>query len=121
MATFEEFTSGFQNQQTSNPSDVFSRFLDSNPQATFYGSLPQGGINMSQVQRQASGDVYNQAIQDYYGELGSRIRQGQQPTLQFQEYLKEFPYTQRFAQATQRSRDMGRQRVSPRTRRLFYG
>ena len=38
MATFEEFTSGFQNQQTSNPSDVFSRFLDSNPQATFYGT-----------------------------------------------------------------------------------
>ena len=119
MATFEEFTSQFNTMNETDPGSVFNRFLENNPQATFYSSLPQG--NMNQVQRQASGDVYNQAIQDYYGELGSRIRQGQQPTLQFQEYLKEFPYTQRFAQATQRSRDMGRQRVSPRTRRLFYG
>tara|TARA_B100002019_G_scaffold284937_1_gene293277 strand:+ start:679 stop:1038 length:360 start_codon:yes stop_codon:yes gene_type:complete len=119
MATFEEFTSQFGNRERMNdPSSVFSRFLDSNPQATFFGTLPE---NMNQVQRQASGDVYNQAIQDYYGELGRRIRQGQAPTLQFQEYLKDFPYTQRFSQATQRSRDMARQRISPRTRRLFYG
>ena len=118
MATFEEFTSSFGNMQRSPADSVFSRFLDSQPQATFFGSLPE---NMTPVQRQASGDVYNQAIQDYYGELGRRIRQGQAPTLQFQEYLSQFPYTQRFAQATQRSKDMARQRVAPRTRRLFYG
>tara|TARA_R100000231_G_scaffold66569_1_gene53331 strand:+ start:18237 stop:18596 length:360 start_codon:yes stop_codon:yes gene_type:complete len=119
MATFEEFTSQFGNMSAQNdPSSVFSRFLDANPQATFFGTLPR---NMTPVQRQASGDVYNQAIQDYYGELGRRIQQGQAPTLQFQQYLQEFPYTQRFAQATQRSRDMARQRISPRTRRLFYG
>ena len=118
MATFDEFTSSFGNKQTSEPSSVFSRFLEQNPQSAFYSTMPEG---MTSVQRQASGDVYNQAIQDYYGELGKRIRQGQAPTMQFQEYLKEFPYTQRFAQATQRSRDMARQRVSPRTRRLFYG
>tara|TARA_R100000458_G_C8277675_1_gene253295 strand:+ start:748 stop:1104 length:357 start_codon:yes stop_codon:yes gene_type:complete len=118
MATFEEFTNTFGNMQTSDPASVFSRFLDSQPQATFYSTLPEG---MTPVQRQASGDIYNQAIQDYYGELGKRIRQGQAPTLQFQEFLTQFPYTQRFAQATQRSRDMARQRISPRTRRLFYG
>ena len=118
MATFEEFTSSFGNMQRSDPSSVFSRFLDSQPQATFYSTLP---TDMNPVQRQASGDVYNQAIQDYYGELGRRIRQGQAPTMQFQEYLEQFPYTQRFSQATQRSRDMARQRISPRTRRLFYG
>jgi len=119
MPTFEEFTSSFGNKLTNkDPGSVFNRFLDQNPQATFYSTLPEA---MTPVQRGASGDIYNQAIQDYYGELGKRIRGGQRPTMQFQEFLKEFPYTQRFAQATQRSRDMARQRVSPRTRRLFYG
>ena len=62
MATFEEFTSQFGNTDRMNdPSSVFSRFLDANPQATFFGTLPE---NMTQVQRQASGDVYNQAIQE---------------------------------------------------------
>ena len=49
MATFEEFTSSFGNMNTKNdPSSVFSRFLDSQPQATFFGTLPK---NMTPVQR----------------------------------------------------------------------
>ena len=56
MPTFEEFTSSFGNKLTNkDPGSVFNRFLDQNPQATFYSTLPEG---MTPVQRGASGDIY---------------------------------------------------------------
>ena len=86
---------------------TWAGFLEEEPRAAFFGTLGTAGkdggslLDSSNRRRQAN-DVYDQAMQGFYGT----------------DYLKDFPFTQRFAQLG-RQYNQGSQ-FSPRTRFLYY-
>ena len=113
-----------------NAPNPFARFLEEEPRAAFFGTLAgptfggdsREGFLSSPTRRRQAEDVYQQAMQGFYGELGKQALRGEAPTLQFQDYINpvtgQFPFTERFAQ-------LGRQqsqstRFRPPTRRLFF-
>jgi hypothetical protein len=105
----------------------FARFLEEEPRAAFFGQLagrtdiPGKGRDLlgSASGRRQAEDVYQQAMQGFYGKLGTMALQGQAPTLQFQDYIQgQFPFTERFAQLGRQQSQTSRFR--PPTRRLFF-
>ena len=101
---------------TSN-NNPYKSFLEEEPRTAFYGLLDQQGMLDSPGRQREAENIYQQAMQGFYGKLGSMALSEQAPTLQFSDYIQQnFPFTERFAQ-------IGRgqsSRFSPRTRRLFY-
>lgn len=97
---------------------TFAGFLEEEPRAAFFGTLGRGGMLDTPSRRKQASSIYDEALQGFYGKLGEQVLGGGAPTATFTDYLKEFPFTQRFAQ-------LGRQynqgsRFSPRTRFLYY-
>jgi hypothetical protein len=97
---------------------TFAGFLEEEPRAAFFGTLGQKGLLDSSARRKQANDVYDQAMQGFYGKLGEQVLGGEAPTATFTDYLKDFPFTQRFAQLG-RQYNQGSQ-FSPRTRFLYY-
>tara|TARA_R110000803_G_scaffold104210_5_gene172382 strand:+ start:4904 stop:5212 length:309 start_codon:yes stop_codon:yes gene_type:complete len=97
---------------------TFAGFLEEEPRAAFFGTLGQKGLLDSSSRRKQANDVYDQAMQGFYGKLGEQVLGGEAPTATFTDYLKDFPFTQRFAQLG-RQYNQGSQ-FSPRTRFLYY-
>ena len=97
---------------------TFAGFLEEEPRAAFFGTLGEKGLLDSSSRRKQANDVYDQAMQGFYGKLGEQVLGGEAPTATFTDYLKDFPFTQRFAQLG-RQYDQGSQ-FSPRTRFLYY-
>ena len=97
---------------------TFAGFLEEEPRAAFFGTLGQKGLlDTPSRQRQAS-DIYNQALQGFYGKLGEQVLGGGAPDLSFSDYLKDLPFTERFAQMGRQYSNQGR--YSPRTRFLYH-
>lgn len=97
---------------------TFAGFLEEEPRAAFFGTLGSKGLLDTESRRRQASDVYNQALQGFYGKLGEQILGGGAPTMTFTDYLQEFPFTQRFAQL---GRQYGNSNAfSPRTRFLYY-
>jgi len=102
---------------------TFAGFLEEEPRAAFFGTLGTAGeggkslLDSSSRRKQAS-SIYDEALQGFYGKLGEQVLGGGAPTATFTDYLKDFPFTQRFAQLG-RQYDQGSQ-FSPRTRFLYY-
>ena len=97
---------------------TFAGFLEEEPRAAFFGTLGEKGLLDSSSRRKQANDVYDQAMQGFYGKLGEQALGGEAPTATFTDYLKDFPFTQRFAQLG-RQYNQGSQ-FSPRTRFLYY-
>jgi|TARA_R110000868_G_scaffold53854_2_gene168913 hypothetical protein len=97
---------------------TFAGFLEEEPRAAFFGTLGEKGLLDSSSRRKQANDVYDQAMQGFYGKLGEQVLGGEAPTATFTDYLKDFPFTQRFAQLG-RQYNQGSQ-FSPRTRFLYY-
>lgn len=97
---------------------TWSGFLEEEPRAAFFGTLGQKGLLDTSSRRRQASDVYDQAMQGFYGKLGEQVLGGEAPTATFTDYLKDFPFTQRFAQLG-RQYNQGSQ-FSPRTRFLYY-
>tara|TARA_R110002073_G_C9180438_1_gene556326 strand:+ start:351 stop:659 length:309 start_codon:yes stop_codon:yes gene_type:complete len=97
---------------------TFEGFLEEEPRAAFFGTLGQKGLLDTSSRRRQASDVYDQAMQGFYGKLGEQVLGGEAPTATFADYLKDFPFTQRFAQLG-RQYNQGSQ-FSPRTRFLYY-
>ena len=103
-------------------SDPYRQFLEGDTRAAFFGTLEGGGggpnLLGTPARRRQAEDVYQQAMQGFYGSLGKQALQGQAPTLQFTDYIKSFPFTERFAQLGRQQNRASRYR--PPTRRLFF-
>lgn len=104
-----------------NSYSPFSEFLDYQPQAAYYSSpkgksFGQGSPNKKRHYQDSFQDYYNQ----YLGELGTQLRSGQDPTMRFQDYLANDPFTERYTAMTPQSRGEYSQQYNPRTRFLFY-
>jgi hypothetical protein len=97
---------------------TFEGFLEEEPRAAFFGTLSRDNLLDTSSRRRQASDVYDQAMQGFYGKLGEQVLGGEAPTATFTDYLKDFPFTQRFAQLG-RQYNQGSQ-FSPRTRFLYY-
>lgn len=97
---------------------TFAGFLEEEPRAAFFGTLGQRGLLDTTAQRRQASDIYDQAMQGFYGKLGEQVLGGEAPTTSFSDYLSDFPFTDRFAQLGRSYSDSGR--FSPRTRFLYY-
>jgi len=90
------------NGENNNP------FLASNPFVDYLESSPEGqfGIFQSVAQpfaterrkRETISNVFQQARNEFLGELASAARQGETPSLTFSEFLDQFPTSQRIQQ-----------------------
>ena len=97
---------------------TFAGFLEEEPRAAFFVTLGQKGLLDSSARRKQANSIYDEALQGFYGKLGEQVLGGEAPTATFTDYLKDFPFTQRFAQLG-RQYNQGSQ-FSPRTRFLYY-
>ena len=102
---------------------TFAGFLEEEPRAAFFGKLGTAGkdgtsLLDSSARRKQASSIYDEALQGFYGKLGEQVLGGGAPTATFTDYLKDFPFTQRFAQLG-RQYNQGSQ-FSPRTRFLYY-
>ena len=97
---------------------TFAGFLEEEPRAAFFGTLQQRGMLDTPTRQRQASDIYNQAMQGFYGQLGAQVLGGEAPTLTFTDYLQQFPFTERFAQLGRSFNQSNR--FSPRTRFLYY-
>ena len=110
----------------------YSDFLDNNsswgslllqqmPQAAYYSSPTGTSFGRQSPRRQRYfqqnfQDVYNQ----YLGALGTQLREGEQGSLTFQDFIATDPWTSRYSQLPQGMRGVNTGMYSPRTRFLYY-
>ena len=82
-------------------------FLQSNPFLEYLEASPEGQFGLFQAaaapfaterkKREVISDVFQQARQEFLGDLSSAIRAGETPTT-FTEFLDQFPTSQRIQQ-----------------------
>jgi hypothetical protein len=63
-------------------------------------------------------NAYQDVLKDYYGQAGTSMRAGQDPT-SFMDYLETNPWTARYSQLPQTARGVTGMAANPRTRFLF--
>ena len=78
--------------------DYLRQLLGEEPKLSYYADLygQQRSPNQLNFGQNAYQAIYNQ----YFGALGQQIQQGQEPTLQWTDFLNQTPFAQRFAQQT---------------------
>ena len=97
--------------------DFWSQVLEASPETAYYSASPfgqysprnpwggsefvQGGEGVTQggyspVQQQYWSGQYGNVLNQYKGELGRRMRQGNPPGLSFTEFLENYPWTERY-------------------------
>ena len=103
------------------PDNPFLDFLESSPQAAFYGAATPFINNRNQ--RKVAGDVYQQTLQDFNAAIGQKVLNNEDPALRLTDFLKGQDFTRRFAQATDALQSSSRStaQFSPRTRKLYFG
>ena len=89
-------------------------------QEAFYSAAPFGGGFSPAAQQYWSGQYGNMANQ-FRGEQGRAMRMGEDPsTLRFYEFLKDYPWTERYTALGPRLRPGGgTSRFAPGVRRFF--
>lgn len=111
---------------TANPfSDWTAGSMQHDPQMAYYSSIVGGEFGkQSPAQRRFFETSFDQIYNSYIGELGKQIRanQGKTPDqpLQFEDYLKSDPFTERYSGLTPSERGEYLGRYSPSTRRIYY-
>tara|TARA_R110002020_G_scaffold467469_1_gene691035 strand:- start:1173 stop:1628 length:456 start_codon:yes stop_codon:yes gene_type:complete len=110
----------------SNPfSDWTAGSMQHDPQMAYYSSATGGDFGkQSPAQRRFFETSFDQIYNSYLGEMGKQIRAAQgkevaQP-LQFEDYLKSDPFTERYSGLTPSERGEYLGRYSPSTRRIYY-
>ncbi len=76
--------------------DFLDQLLGGEPRLSYYGQL--GQQNATPLMRKYFQSNYDSVYNDYLGELGRQVMGGAVPTLQFNDYLKQQPFAQRYAQ-----------------------
>ena len=111
---------------TANPfSDWTAGSMQHDPQMAYYSSIVGGEFGkQSPAQRRFFETSFDQIYNSYLGEMGKQIRanQGKTPDqpLQFEDYLRSDPFTERYSRLTPSERGEYLGRYSPSTRRIYY-
>ncbi len=90
-------------------SDIWQGFLEENPELYFQSMIPSGTQSFSDYWRKQYGNVYNQ----YQGALGKQVLGGGMPTLNFGDYLNQYPFAQYFNQMSPSNRGINLRALSP--------
>ncbi len=91
----------------------FLSFLNEQPEAGYYSYQNQWKTpNAKKYFQGQFSNIQNQ----YMGQLGQMIRGGQAPTLQFTDFLSQFPWQQKFQELSPQERGQDLGRFNPFTR-----
>ena len=119
MANGNSFTDYLSGNQWGSLSPAIGRMtLSQMPEAQYFDyvqQMPQAGARRNRYAMLAYGDVYNQ----YQGEIGRALREGR-PSMTFEDYLKDDPFTKVYSQLPQYERGVTQTMTNPRTRFIFY-
>tara|TARA_R100000306_G_C4310888_1_gene110131 strand:- start:130 stop:597 length:468 start_codon:yes stop_codon:yes gene_type:complete len=72
----------------------FEDFLETQPQALYQSFLQDPATRMTPSMRKYYRNQFNQIQGEYIGELARQMRQGNVPTMRFQDYLQSDVFTQ---------------------------
>ena len=99
--------------------DLFSpsELLGEDPRMAFFSF--QDRFGKAPRQRRFFEDFFPQAENEFMGGLGQQLRGGQIPTLQFTDFLENFPFDQRFQSLPPGMRGALSGRFAPPTRFFF--
>lgn len=71
------------------PSNPYLPFMQETPQAMYNAFIPQSNnLNFLDYFRNKYSDIYG----NYMGQLGKQALSGNAPTMQFEDYLSQFPF-----------------------------
>lgn len=91
-------------------------FLNESPEYAYFSQPGQSLFTPNQ--RRAFGNAYSDIYNEYKGALGQQIRQGEEPTLRFTDYLQNNPFITRFMQLPPETRGERMDIFRPRTQWL---
>ena len=96
----------------------FLDLLEENPRFAFFSHLNEQGFN--RPKRRSIADMFGEVQAEFQGQLGSQIRQGQEPTLRWNNFLENYDWDQLyFSQPPSQRGNQGFGRFSPRVRHLL--
>lgn len=96
-------------------SPEFNRlFREALPELGFFGELADRKLGPNTPQGRFFQNQYGSILNEFAG------RQAQDPSLYFQDFIEDFPFTRRFAGTPPNLAGRGTSRFNPRTRFLFY-
>ena len=93
----------------------FRDLFEDMPELGFYTQL-YGQYRPQSRQAQYFGNQYGDIRNEYYGSLGQTVRGGGWPDLRWEDFLRSFPFTERYAGLPPQVRGMGEGRFNPMTR-----
>ena len=95
----------------------FGGFLEENPNVSFQAALQ--GLDQPANQRRFYQNQFSNIYNEFLGNIGGQIKQGKTPSATFNEFLGEFPFSERFAATPPQQRGDFPSNVAPRTRYLY--
>ena len=92
----------------------FLDWMNDQPEVGYFAALGRAGVPpaMQRYFQGQQGNIYNQ----YLGALGRQAQSGQNPSLQFTDYLAQNPFTERYAQLPWGTRNPNAGAFNPSTR-----
>ena len=97
--------------------NYFQNWLEDEPVATYFSAAPfTGGQTSPTARRWHSGQLGN-VRNEYWGQFGEQLRAGQTPSMNFTQFLEDYPWTQRYTTAGRPGADIGQ--FSPGVRRFY--
>ena len=91
--------------------------LENLPQAAYYAQQPQWGAPKQQRYYQGQ---FQEIQNQYLGRLGQQMMGGGMPSLQFTDFLGNFPWTQQYAQLPPSLRGDNPSLFNPRTQYRYW-
>jgi len=74
-------------------SDFFSDVLEESPRASFFSFVNQ----QNQPQQRFFQNQFQTIQNEFLGNLGQQLREGNQPSQTFTDFLSDFPFSERFS------------------------
>ena len=126
--------------QKPEKSEFLQSYLRESPELAYYSSAPFGGATSANPWGASQFDVegrqvqggYSPAQQQYWssqygnvrnqflGEMGRQLKEGQTPSMSFSDYLEKYPWTQRYTSLGPSMRPGARQsRFAPAARYMY--
>jgi hypothetical protein len=109
----EQNTSGFFGP------NVFQQFLEEEPRAAYFALDKPFGSTSTPRQKGFFQNQFQNIQDEYLGALGRQIKDDRLPTLRFSDFLKDFPFSKRYAATPPQYRGDFPRQFSPPTRFLF--